>query len=340
MKLVLGLESGPDLVNSKIRTPRDLGLLIFFLLIMKLGKFNLSQSNRISKIALYALLVFIAFSIADLTIIYFRDMMLPNQAPPKKNAKFRQSNYVDRSQFSVITNRNLFSSSGIMPDAITANTAAGQKKDADPVPTSLPLNLIGTLVHSNPSKSIAAVEIKSKNMTGSYSTGAEIEGLAKIEKIERNLVFIRNSNNGMLEYMEMNKGATKVSFDASSKVEAPKVGGKDVISLGNNTFQIKKTDLLKYTNDLSSVLMQARAVPNRDPNTGEINGFRLLDMQPGSIFEQLSLKPMDVIKGVNGEPVDSIQKAMEMYNTLKNGSQVKLQVERGGKNDTFTYEVK
>lgn len=86
--------------------------------------------------------------------------------------------------------------------------------------------------------------------------------------------------------------------------------------------------------------MQARAVPNRDPNTGEINGFRVLDMQPGSIYEQLGLQRMDVIKGVNGEPVDSIQKAMEMYNTLKNGSQVKLQIERGGKTDTFTYDIK
>ena len=63
-------------------------------------------------------------------------------------------------------------------------------------------------------------------------------------------------------------------------------------------------------------------------------------MQPGSIYEQLGLQKMDVIRGVNGEPVDSIQKAMEMYNTLKNGSQVKMQIERGGKTDTFTYDIK
>jgi C-terminal processing protease CtpA/Prc len=49
---------------------------------------------------------------------------------------------------------------------------------------------------------------------------------------------------------------------------------------------------------------------------------------------------MDVIKGVNGEPVDSVQKAMEMYNTLKNGTQVKMSIERGGKTETFTYDVK
>lgn len=287
--------------------------------------------------AVYALLAFIAFSIADLSIIYFRDRMLPDQAPPKKTTPQKPPAFVDRSQFSVIINRNLFSASGLIPDPI--NMSKGRpKKDSDPVPSKLPITVIGTLVHSNPAKSIAALEIKSKNVSGSFLTGADLEGMATIEKIERNIVFVRNSSSGVLEYIELSKGGNKVAFGASrADVSKP---GKEVQNFGNNTFAIKRADLLKYTNDLSSVLMQARAVPNRDPNTGEINGFRVLDMQPGSIYEQLGLQRMDVIKGVNGEPVDSVQKAMEMYNTLKNGTQVKMQIERGGKTETFTYDVK
>ncbi len=224
-----------------------------------------------------------------------------------------------------------------MPPAITM-ARTEQKKENDPVPSQLPITVIGTLVHSNPAKSIAAMEIKSKNKTGSYIVGADIEGMAKVERVERNIVYIRNSSNGMLEFLEMSKNANKVGFDPQ-KGQAAK-GPKEVVNAGNNTFAISRANLLKYTNDLSSVLMQARAVPNRDPNTGEINGFRILDMQPGSIYEQLGLQRMDVIRGVNGEPVDSIQKAMEMYNTLKNGAQVKMQIERGGKVDTFTYDIK
>lgn len=300
---------------------------------------NIQNQKKITQFALYGLLVFVGFTVADLTIIYVRDLMIPNQAPPKKIPPPTQFNFVDRSQFSAITNRNLFSSSGVMPEAITAKKEVSSN-EAAPVLSSLPLTLIGTLVHSDPSKSIAAIEIKSKSMTGSYSTGADVEGFAKVEKVERGLVFIRNSNTQALEYIEM-KNANKVSFDAS-KTSAPALstGGKEVQALGNNQFQIKRADLLKYTNDLSSVLMQARAVPNRDPNTGEINGFRILDMQDGSIFSQLGLSRMDVLKSVNGEPVDSIQKAMELYNTLKNGNQVKLGIERGGKDQTNTYDIK
>ncbi|HWU43462.1 MAG TPA: PDZ domain-containing protein, partial [Bdellovibrio sp.] len=114
---------------------------------------------------------------------------------------------------------------------------------------------------------------------------------------------------------------------------------KDVQKTGDNNYAIKRADLLKYTNDLSSILMQARAVPNRDPSTGAINGFRVLDMQPGSIFEQLGIQRMDVIKSVDGSPVDSPQKAMELYTTFKNSAKVSLQVERNGKTETMTYNI-
>lgn len=305
---------------------------------MKLGKINSVRQQKIGQLALYGLLLFIGFTIADLTIIYIRDRMIPTEAPPKKMPKAMSQNYLDRSQYSAITNRNLFSSSGIMPEAITSKKENQSSAEAAPILSSLPLNLIGTLVHSNPAKSIAAIEVKSKSLTGSYITGSEVEGLAKIEKVERGLVYIRNLNTSALEYIEL-KSANKVSFDASKPAAAVTPPSKDVQQIAPNNFAIKRSDLLKYTNDLSSILMQARAVPNRDPNTGEINGFRLLDMQEGSVFSQLGLARMDVLKGVNGEPIDSVQKAMELYNTLKNSNEIKLLVERNGKNETMIYNV-
>ncbi len=199
----------------------------------------------------------------------------------------------------------------------------------------LPLNLIGTLVHSNPEKSIAAIEIRGKNQVVSYTPGKEIEGMAAILRVERQKVIFRNLNSNRLEYIEMKKEGNKVAFGGA----IPGTSGKEVQSVGNNTFAIKRADLLKYTNDLSSILMQARAVPNREPGTGAINGFRILDMQPGSIYEQLGIQKMDVIKSVDGTAVDSPAKAMELYQTLKNNPKVTLQVERGGKTETMTYNI-
>lgn len=319
----------------------DLGLFAIVKWIMRIGKLDTNRLSKLGKLSLLALLVFIGFAIADLTIIYFRDHFLPQSAPPKKMAKMQPSSFVDRGQFSNITTRNIFASNGVIPEALTAHGQEGEpeRKENDPVPSSLPLNLIGTLVHTNPSKSIAAIEVKSKNLSGSYIVGADIEGLATLEKVERGIAYIRNNNNHLLEYIELNKGGNKLAFGVAKSTPVATTG-KEVQQKSPNHFEIKKADLLKYTSDLSSVLMQARAVPNRDPSTGEINGFKLLDMQPGSIYEQLGLNRGDVIRGVNGEPLDSVQKAMEFYNTFKNSSQVQLEIERNGKKETNTYDVK
>ncbi len=305
---------------------------------MKIGKLNTEQQKKTARLALYGLLIFLAFTVADLTIIYIRDLMLPAEAPPRKNVRLAPQTSISRGQFSAISNRNLFSASGIMPEAITLRVDPKKPTEDVPVLSALPLSLIGTLVHSDPSKSIAAIEVKSKSLSGSYAPGADIEGLAKLEKVERGIAYIRNANTSALEYIEL-KSANKVSFDASKPAAATAPASTDVKAVAPNRFQIKRSDLLKYTTDLSSVLMQARAVPYRDPSTGEIAGFRILDMQENSIFGQLGLARMDILKSVNGEPIDSIQKAMEMYNAMKNGNKFELMVERGGKNETKTYDI-
>lgn len=305
-------------------------------------KLSAQQRSVIQKWALYGLLLFVGFTVADLTVIYFRETFIPQSAPPKKIPKQQSGGYVDRSQYSAITNRNLFSSTGNIPDALAALNAAKEDnapKEDIPVQSSLPLNLIGTLVHTDPSKSVAAIEVKSKNMSGSYMVGAEIESMAKIEKVERGIVYFRNLNNGALEYIEIARGNTKVNFDSGKPTGPVKAGGKEIQALGNNTFRMKRADLNKYLNDLSGLLMQARALPNRDPNTGEINGYRLVDYQPGSIFEQMGLPRGTLIKSAAGEPVNSIQSAMEMFNKLKKENKVKLGVEVNGSDQEFNYEI-
>lgn len=305
---------------------------------MKIGKINTEKQKKMARFALYGLLVFFAFTVADLAIIYIRDRMLPSEAPPQKNTRINPPPSFGRNQFSAITNRNLFSASGLMPAAITLKVDPKKPSEDTPVLSSLPLNLIGTLVHSDPSKSIAAIEVKSKSLSGSYAPGADIEGLAKLEKVERGIAYIRNANTSALEFIEL-KSANKVTFDASKPAAITAPAGNVVKAVAPNRFQIKRTDLLKYTSDLSTVLMQARAVPYRDPSTGEIAGFRILDMQENSIYSELGLARMDILKSVNGEAIDSIQKAMEMYNAMKNGNKFELMVERGGRNETKTYDI-
>lgn len=297
-----------------------------------------NQRPPLEKWYSYILFAFVGYCVADLTILAFRDRMLPQSAPPARPRTARIDSSASRGAYNTIITRNVFSSDGVIPDALAAKNQPEGQKDAPPVLSSLPLGLVGTLVHSNPERSIAAIELKGKNQTLSFVPKRDIEGMATIVSIERTRVILRNLNSNRLEYIEMKKD-NKVSFGAGLKTSGAGTASKDVQKVGDNQFAIKRADLLKYTNDLSTVLMQARAVPNRAPGTGEINGYRLLDIQPGSVFEQLGLQRMDVIKGVDGNPVDSPGKAMELYNALKNSPKLSIDIERNGKTEKLQYTI-
>lgn len=289
----------------------------------------------------YLLFVFIGFVVADLLILSYRDLMLPNQTPPARPKKVLNDNFISRGAYNTVIQRNIFSSDGIIPDALMAKGQDPNKlEEAAPVPSQLPLNLVGTLVHSNPDKSIAAIEIKGKNQTLSYTPKRNIENLATLLKVERQKIIFRNLNNNVLEYIEMKPfGNQKVAFGATTPTAPTTAGNGDVKNLGDNKFTIKRADLQKYLNDLSSILMQARAVPSRDKVTGEVNGYRLVDFQPNSIFSQLGLQRMDLIKGVNGENVDTPQKAMELFNMFKSSNEINISVERGGRIENLQYKI-
>lgn len=300
---------------------------------------GLKEGHRkfVNRTLFFSLIFIIAFALADLAILHVRVYFLPKPTANQIRRPVPTNPIKSKDFFKPIVDRNLFSSKNEIPPEIVPKGAAPKNKDNEPILSGLPLSLVGTLVHTNAEKSIAAVEIKSKNQIASFSTGKDIENLARIEKIQRGKVIIRNLSADRLEYIEI-KETNKVSFDAKPKPETGEEKNAVIQKSGDNKFEIKRTDLEEKLKDMNKILMQAVAKPAM--RNGEIYGFRLLEIQPDSIYTQLGLQVMDVITGVNGTPVTSAQQALEMYQALRNAPQIKLSVERGGKVEEQTYTVK
>lgn len=283
------------------------------------------------------LFVFMGYALADLIILNYRDLMLPTQPPPARPARMDSIEITPRGAYNSIIARNIFSSDGLIPDPLVGVNQSGKPlEDADPVPSSLPLALKGTIVHSNPEKSIANIEVRSKNQVIAYGVGRDIEGLATLVKVERERAVFRNANNGRLEYIEMKLEGGRISFAGTSPARP---GGGDIAQVAPNKFEIKRSDLLKYTSNMSSLLQQASMIPRRGAN-GEIECFKFISIQPGSVYTQLGFQNGDCLKAVNGEKIDSPAKAMEMYNTLKGASNIQITTERDGRDQDQNYTVK
>jgi general secretion pathway protein C len=71
-------------------------------------------------------------------------------------------------------------------------------------------------------------------------------------------------------------------------------------------------------------LSQALIVPNAG------GGFRVGQVQAGSLYEKLGLRVGDVIRSVNGQPVNNMEEVMGLYQQLGNASEVNVEVLRAG----------
>ncbi len=301
--------------------------------------------RRFEKFYVYILIIFMAYIVADLTILYLRPQMLPTDAPPEPPVQKVTSIRESLSNYAAIVKRNIFNKDGVIPEPLADEGSTKDKKPADqgvPVLSSLPLELKGTIVHRNPARSLATIIATGRTNAEATAFRAheEISGLAKIIAIERRKVILKNLSSGRNEYIEIpqDKGVALGSKNASVSKSVVPSGSNEIKQTSSNQFSLKRSDITKYTNNLSSVLKQARMVPNLGAG-GKVEGFRFVSIQPNSIYEKLGFKVGDIIKKVNNEPINSPSKAMTLYRELQKSDKVQIGIERDGRIEDNTYSI-
>ncbi len=294
----------------------------------------MAEKKRLDSVYTYALLALVGYMIADLAILYGRDKLLPTTLPPPRSPSQSAAQAKPRDSYNSITAKNIFNYDGKIPPAIGNAGESPVTDDSPPVPTSISgLQLIGTLVHSNPGRSVASVKTPSGGENvGAYRVGDMMEGAGEVLAVERGKVVFRNLMNRRKEYFELpQEGRINLGIAAGGGKTAARVEGEvQVVSETERT--IKRDDVNRLTSNLPDLLQQARAVKDGDC-------YRVLDMMPGSIYERLGIRRGDCIRSVNGEAIDSPQKAMELYNALKSSSQISLGVDRNGRPETLNFTI-
>ncbi len=300
---------------------------------------NAATLSQIGKSFPYLVVFLLSYSTADLSILKYRPQMLPTEAPPKRPEKKSQNANQPRDAYSSITSRNIFNLDKKIPPALAESESSNTGDDDRPaVPSNLPLKLMGTIVHLNGKKSVASIDIKSKGQTLPFKVDQNIESIATILQIERRKVIFRNLNNSRKEYIEIAKDF-KMNFGVQASKVKSGLDGIDTLSKFDRSVSRDLVEKFTKPSELPKLLKQARMKANMGPD-GSVQGFRFDWIKPGSPFEDLGFKVGDVIKGVNGEDINSPKKAMEAYNALKTNPYISLRVMRDGREEDLNYSVK
>lgn len=284
------------------------------------------------KYYLLILILFIAYLVADVGTLYVRQYFLPTTPPKRKVVPFDQlspKTYV----FPEVIAQNIFNSDKKVPPSLGELEGGGGPNDGTPRLTQLPLDLLGTIVHANPARSLATIILKGQNKVEPFQVGEKIMDMAEIKEILREKIIFRNLRTQMLEYAEVPQDAkivisTERGFNAS--MPTPKADQTE--------FTFKRAEIDKHLENLQQLLQAARVVPEIGPDSRVI-GYRMVEMQPGSVYEKIGMKLGDVIKEVNGEAVTNAQQAMQLYQTMKDENSFKLKINRNGQDTVLSYTL-
>ncbi|MBW1897649.1 MAG: PDZ domain-containing protein [Deltaproteobacteria bacterium] len=229
--------------------------------------------------------------------------------------------------YKAIIDRNLFKT----------GMEAGEKKKSNNVnldeikPTELNLKLWGTV--TGPAAFAFAVIEETKNRTQSlYRTGDTIQN-ATVKLILREKVVL--NVNGRDEILEIEQ------LDTKSKRRVSAISSRsrgDVKPLRAQKITLRRSQIQSAMENVSDLMSQVKIRPHFE--NGQPDGLTLSSLKPRSIFRKMGLRNGDIITGIDGSPIQTVDDALKFYESLTSSSNVSLQMKRRGREKTIEYKIK
>ncbi|MBU5614276.1 type II secretion system protein GspC [Geomonas azotofigens] len=107
---------------------------------------------------------------------------------------------------------------------------------------------------------------------------------------------------------------------------------------GAGNFVIDQRALNAALDNIGQAMTDARLLPSM--KEGKVEGFRASEVKPQGIFGTVGIRNGDVLLRMNDFPIDSPEKAIQSFASLKGQSRIKLDLIRDGRPTTFTYDIR
>lgn len=308
--------------------------------------------------------ILISYLLAKMTSLYIASYF-PDVVIPPKASKIAIKGFDDRKQADVnvdlIIKRNFFDSEESIFETQSAETTTNNTsqsvtrtppkkqdipKNQKAVKTSLNINLISTVSVGDGRNKMSSAVVQSGRTTDVYTVNDEKSFAPQTEIVRIMPKKIEFLNKGRLEFAELvdyAKGMNPRAKPEKSSLLTSRTTRRQVrqetsaeIQRDGNSFTIPRDEVNKALANINRLYTEIRAVPYF--KNGKANGFKLLNVKSGSLFDKLGLRRGDILKSINGRVLD-IQSGLQTFNDLKNEAQFNLEIERRGVEQTYNYEI-
>jgi general secretion pathway protein C len=237
--------------------------------------------------------------------------------------------------YAAITKRNIFNSS--TQEQETAPVVE-KKLDLEKLKqTDLKLKLWGTVTGQNEGV-YAVIEDTKAREQNLYRAGDTIQN-AVVKLILREKVVLKVGDNDEILAMEVNIGRGGSSRPGRKNVRSPSPGSAQKLPVSRypRKIKLKGDQIQKAMENLGDLMEQATLRPHIE--NGQSAGISITGIKPNAIFRKMRLRNGDIITGVNGDSIDSVEDAIKVVEQLSSGSDIQLQIKRRGREQSLDYSI-
>lgn len=217
--------------------------------------------------------------------------------------------------------------------ADAAVPAAGNVDTSTLEETKLNLKLWGTVTGSEDGDYAVIEDIKAREQN-LYRVGDAVQ-TATVKGIFREKVIL--SVKGQDEILQME------DFESGKRAIRP--GGLPARGTAARTgtrraqrISLRRSYIEQSMQDMASLMTQVKIQPHMED--GVPAGLSLSSIKPNSIFRRMGLRNGDVIVGVDGSEISTVDDALRMVDSLKSSANLSLQLKRRGREKNIEYRIR
>jgi len=196
--------------------------------------------------------------------------------------------------------------------------------------TSLNLVLTGVMVRG--ADSFALIKINGGDEEP-IRVGQEITAGARLHAVYPDRIVL--SRSGSYESLVLKESGPSLAPGSVVSGAPSTVDLNRAIRRQGNQFTVDRESMLQQM-QRPEFLSQAMVVPNPG------GGFLVREVQAGGMYDKLGVRVGDVIRSVNGQPVNTMDDVMKIYQQLgglNNASSVSIEVMRSGRSENLNYQL-
>ena len=244
--------------------------------------------------------------------------------------------YLPLADYAAIAKRNIFNSSDqeqaaapVVEETLNLETLKE---------TNLKLKLWGTVTGQNEGD-YAVIEDAKAREQNLYRAGDTIQN-AVVKLILREKVVLKVGDNDEILAMEENIGQGRRSPAARRDIRSPSSPGpaeRLPVSSYPRKIRLQADQVEKAMENLGELMEQATLRPHIED--GQSAGISITGIKPNAIFRKMRLRNGDIITGVNGDAIESVEDAVKVVEQLSSGSDIQLQIKRRGREQSLDYNI-